>query len=157
MQPNSNTSSSVHAAFFLAACACWGSWAERKIYCAPTDVPCQKCQMVKVQKHFVPKRSFPLSFLGSCSTRNKLQPPETSRFFFLNWQEKIQAQAPCHLHLTPSHSLHLQLNTTDSFLDVLFYLTWPEEVSQQTIELTVPELWTDLDVQNRLTLIKQTL
>lgn len=157
MQPNSNTSSSVHAAFFLAVCACWGSWAERKIYCAPTDVPCQKCQMVKVQKHFVPKRSFPLPFLGSCSTRNKLRPPETSRIFFFKLAGKNSSTSPLSSSSYSIPQPTQQLNTTDSFLDVLFYLTWPEEVLQQTIELTVPELWTDLDVQNRLTLIKQTL
>lgn len=109
MQPSRSTSSSVHAAFCLAACACWGSSAERKSYCAPTDVPCQKCQMVKAQKHFVPKRSFPLSCLGSClqhweQASALLKQAEKGSFF--NWREKIQAQSSHHLQLAPSHSLH---------------------------------------------------
>lgn len=75
MQPNRSTPSSVHAAFCLAACACWGSSAERKSYCAPTDVPCQKHQTVKAQNHFVPLGAFPsLVSDHTCSTGNNLLP-----------------------------------------------------------------------------------
>lgn len=148
IQPNRSTSSSADGAFCLAACACWGSWAERKIYCASTDVPCQKRQMVKVQKHFVPKRSFPLPFLGSCFQHweqpSALLKNSRKRFFFFKLTGKNSSTSPLPSSACSIPQPTQQPNTTDSFLDVLFYLTWPKEASQQTVKLSLNygQTWT---------------
>lgn len=95
MQPNSRTASSVHAAFSQQHML--DEAAEQKEKSIVQLLPLvRKARWWKYKNTlFLKGASLSLFSDHACSTKNKLLPSlNKQNFFFFNWREKIQAQAP---------------------------------------------------------------